>query len=72
MPRIILKHSASDMSLQPQDQAILNTLVYTALCTQEIFSILNKVDVTRREDALQEALKWGLTHGLVDDDEEDK
>ena len=72
MPRIILEHSASDMSLQPQDQAILNTLVFTALCTQEIFSILNKVDVTRREDALQIALKWGLTHGLVDDDEGDK
>ena len=72
MPRIILKHSASDMPLQSQDQAILNTLVYTALCTQEIFSILNKVGVTQRGDALQEALKWGLTHGLVDDDEGNK
>lgn len=72
MPRIILKHSASDMPLQSQDQAILNTLVYTALCTQEIFSILNKVDVTRREDALQVALEWGLTHGLVDNDEGNK
>lgn len=68
MPRIILKHSASDMPLQSQDQAILNTLVFTALCTQEIFSMLNKVNVTRREDALQVALKEAFTRGLVDDE----
>ena len=69
MPRIILKYPDDDMPLPPHEQSILNSLVYRALCTEEIFSILNKVSETKRHDALYLALEWSLTHCLVDDEE---
>ena len=68
MPRIVLKHTDDDMPLPPHEQSILNSLVYTRLCTEEIFSILNKVSEEKRHDALYIALEWSLTHNLVDDE----
>ena len=59
----------SEAPLPPQEQSVLNTLVYSALCTEEIFSILNKVNEEQRGDALRIALDWSLTHCLVDDEE---
>lgn len=70
MARIVLKATPETAPLPPHEQSILNSLVYTALCTEEIFSILNKVNVPEREAALQEALRWSLTHSLVDDEQE--
>jgi hypothetical protein len=43
--------------------------VFTALCTEEIFSILNKTSEEQRKEALREALEWGINHGLVDDEQ---
>lgn len=70
MPRTVLKVTPVSAPLPPHEQSILNSLVYTALCTEEIFSILNKVNVPQREAALENALHWALTHGLVDDEEQ--
>ena len=70
MPRIVLKKSPVSAPLPPHEQSILNSLVFTALCTKEIFSILNKVDTPKREAALREALRWSLTHSLVDDEQD--
>ena len=69
MPRIVLKTTPVSAPLPPHEQSILNSLVFTALCTEEIFSILNKVNVPERESALQEALRWSFTHNLVDDEQ---
>lgn len=69
MPRTVLKVTPVSAPLPPHEQSILNSLVFTALCTEEIFSILNKVNVPEREVALEEALRWSLTHGLVDDEQ---
>ena len=70
MQRTVLKGGSRE-PLPPHEQSILNSLVYTALCTEEIFSVLNKVSVTARGDALYTALHWALTHGLVDDEEQE-
>ena len=70
MPRTVLKVTPVSAPLPPHEQSILNSLVYTALCTEEIFSILNKVNVPQREAALEDALHWALTHSLVDDEEQ--
>lgn len=70
MPRTVLKVTPETAPLPPHEQSILNSLVYTALCTEEIFSILGKVNVPEREAALQEALRWSLVHDLVDDEEQ--
>ena len=68
MPRITLK-GGSHEPLPPYEQSILNTLVYTKLCNEEVFSLLSKVDKPQRGFALQEALRWCITHGLVDDEQ---
>ena len=67
MARIVLK-GGSEEPLPPHEQSLLNTLVFTSLCTEEIMSILSKVDAPQREAAMQEALKWGIAHGLVTDE----
>ena len=70
MPRIVLKSIGNEEPLPPHEQSILNTLVFSALCREDIFSILNKVDEGRRHDALYLALDWSLTHSLVDDEQD--
>lgn len=67
MPRIVLKGGPHE-PLPPHEQSILNTLVFTALCTEEIMSILSKVDAPQREAAMQEALRWSIAHDLVTDE----
>lgn len=69
MPRTVLKLTPETAPLPPHEQAILNTLVFTALCTEEIFSILNKTGEEQRKEALREALEWGINHCLVDDEQ---
>ena len=69
MPRIVLKCTGNDMPLPPHEQSILNTLVYSALCREDIFSILNEVDTPQREAALKLALEWSINHQLVDDEQ---
>lgn len=69
MPRIVLKRPSNTTELPPHEQSILNSLVFTALCTKEIMSILSKVDAPQREAALQEALRWSLVHDLVADEQ---
>ena len=70
MPRIVLKCTGNDMPLPPHEQSILNTLVYSVLCREDIFSILNKVNQEQRGDALYIALDWSLTHCLIDDEQD--
>lgn len=69
MPRTVLKLSPETAPLPPHEQSILNGLVYSALCTEEIFSILNKTSEEQRKEALREALEWAINHGLVDDEQ---
>lgn len=69
MPRTVLKLSPETAPLPPHEQSILNSLVYSALCTEEIFSILNKTSEEQRKEALREALEWGINHCLVDDEQ---
>ena len=69
MPRTVLKLTPETAPLPPYEQSILNTLVFTALCTEEIFSILNKTSEEQRKEALREALEWGINHCLVDDEQ---
>lgn len=68
MPRIVLK-GGSHEPLPPHEQSLLNTIVFRQLCNVEAFSILSKVDVSQREAAIQEALRWSLAHGLVADEQ---
>ena len=68
MSRIVLKVTGNKEPLPPHEQSVLNGLVYTALCTPEIFSILSKVGVPQREQALKDALDWSFTHDLVSDE----
>lgn len=68
MPRIVLKSNLTEEPLPPHEQSVLNGLVFTALCTEEIFSVLSKVGVPQREQALKDALDWSLTHDLVSDE----
>lgn len=69
MPRIVLKATGNSEPLPPHEQSILNSLVYSALCKPEIFSILNKVSEPQRHDALYNAISWCLTHDLVADEQ---
>lgn len=69
MPRTVLKLTPETAPLPPHEQSILNTLVFTALCTEEIFSILNKTSEEQRKEALREALEWGINHCLVDNEQ---
>ena len=69
MPRIVLKLTPVSAPLPPHEQSILNTLVFTALCTEEIFSILRKTSEEQRKEALREALEWSINHSLVDDEQ---
>lgn len=69
MPRTVLKLTPETAPLPPYEQSILNSLVFTALCTEEIFSILNKTSEEQRKEALREALEWGINHCLVDDEQ---
>lgn len=69
MPRTVLKLTPETAPLPPYEQSILNSLVFTALCTEEIFSILNKTSEEQRKEALREALEWGINYGLVDDEQ---
>lgn len=69
MPRIVLKTTGNPEPLPPHEQSVLNSLVFTALCTEEIFSILSKVEVPQREQALRDALDWSFTHDLVTPEE---
>lgn len=69
MPRTVLKLSSETAPLPSHEQSILNTLVFTALCTEEIFSILNKTSEEQRKEALREALEWGINHCLVDNEQ---
>lgn len=68
MPRPVLKVTANKEPLPPHEQSVLNGLVFTALCTEEIFSILSKVGVPQREQALKDALDWSFAHDLVSDE----
>ena len=68
MPRVVLK-GGSHEPLPPHEQSLLNSLVFTALCKEEIFSILSKVDTPQREAAMQEALRWSIAHDLVTDEQ---
>ena len=68
MPRTVLKITYNNGELPPHEQSILNTLVFQALCTEEIFSILKSVDTPQREAALKLALEWSITHDLVSDE----
>ena len=69
MPRTVLKLTPETAPLPPHEQSILNTLVFTALCTGEIFSILNKASEEQRKEALREALEWSINHYLVDNEQ---
>ena len=69
MPRIVLKCSGNSEPLPPHEQSLLNQLVFTRLCNEEIFSILSKVDAPQREAALREALRWSIAHDLVADEQ---
>lgn len=69
MPRTVLKLTPETAPLPPHEQSILNTLVFTALCTEEIFSVLNKTSEEQRKEALREALEWGINHCLVDNEQ---
>lgn len=69
MPRTVLKLTPETAPLPPHEQSILNSLVFTALCTEEIFSILNKTSEEQRKEALREALEWGINHSLVDNEQ---
>lgn len=69
MSRTVLKLTPETAPLPPYEQSILNSLVFTALCTEEIFSILNKTSEEQRKEALREALEWGINHSLVDDEQ---
>ena len=69
MPRTVLKVTGNKEPLPPHEQSVLNGLVFTALCTEEIFSILSKVGVPQREQALRDALDWSFTHDLVSDED---
>lgn len=69
MPRTVLKLTPETAPLPPHEQSILNSLVYSALCTEEIFSILNKASEEQRKEALREALEWSINHSLVDDEQ---
>lgn len=69
MPRTVLKLTPETAPLPPHEQSILNSLVFTALCTEEIFSILNKTSEEQRKEALREALEWGINHCLVDNEQ---
>ena len=69
MPRVVLKLTPETAPLSPHEQSILNSLVFTALCTEEIFSILNKTSEEQRKEALREALEWSINHSLVDDEQ---
>lgn len=69
MPRTVLKLTPETAPLPPHEQSILNSLVFTALCTGEIFSILNKTSEEQRKEALREALEWSINHSLVDDEQ---
>lgn len=69
MPRTVLKLSPETAPLPPHEQSILNSLVYSALCTEEIFSVLNKTSEEQRKEALREALEWAINHSLVDDEQ---
>ena len=68
MPRTVLKITYNNGELPPHEQSILNSLVFQALCTEEIFSILKSVDTPQREAALKLALEWSITHDLVSDE----
>jgi len=68
MARIVLK-GGSHEPLPPHEQSLLNQLVFTRLCNEEIMSILSKVDTPQREAALKLALDWCLTHNLVSDEQ---
>lgn len=68
MPRTVLKITYNNEPLPPHEQSILNSLVFRALCTEEIFSILKSADTPQREAAMQEALRWSLAHDLVSDE----
>lgn len=72
MPRNTLKLVGNHEPLPPHEQSILNGLVFTALCTEEIFSILSKVGVPQREQALRDALDWSFTHDLCTPEQEDE
>ena len=69
MPRTVLKLTPETAPLPPHEQSILNSLVFTALCTEEIFSVLNKTSEEQRKEALREALEWSINHCLVDDEQ---
>lgn len=69
MPRTVLKLTPETAPLPPHEQSVLNSLVYSALCTEEIFSILNKTSEEQRKEALREALEWSINHSLVDDEQ---
>ena len=68
MPRVVLKCTGNAAELPPHEQSILNQLVFTKLCNEEIMSILSKVDAPQREAAMQEALRWSIAHDLVADE----
>lgn len=56
-----------DIELTSSEQSVLNSTVFTALCSQEIWSIIGKLTPEQRSDALQLAFEWSTTHGLCDD-----
>ncbi len=57
----------SNNELTSSEQSVLNSTVFTALCSQEIWSIIGKLTPEQRSDVLHLAFEWSITHSLCDD-----
>lgn len=71
MPRTVLKVTDNKEPLPPHEQSLLNSVVYSKLCCEEVFSLIKGVDTEQRGEALRIALDWGINHCLVDDEEQE-
>lgn len=56
------------IALSPHEQSILNAVVFTHLCNEEVYSLIKDLDKEARQDAVRLAMEWSLTHGLISDD----
>ena len=56
------------IALSPYEQSILNAVVFTHLCNEEVYSLIKDLDKEARQDAMRLAMEWSLTHGLISDD----
>ena len=55
--------------LTPAQQSVLNSTVFTALCNEEIWSIIRPLKPEQRVEALRTAIDWSIAHSLCDDDD---